>query len=102
MMNFTEDKFLKLDATILFETDEYGDNNNVRYCHDQATFTHSDYDSVHSQCEFILYIGDPNTEKSPRWISTVETMRAYNCSEAFIDAYVQAKDLGAVRLLLWN
>ena len=102
MKDYFEDKFLTLEAKSLFECDEFGNNNNIRYCHDCATFTHKDYDSVHQVTEFILHIGQDDADTAPYWQNEVENMRSYSCTDEFIEAYIQAKNLGAVRLMLWE
>lgn len=102
MIDFTDEKLLSLDATQLFESDEWGDNNNMRYCRDRATFTHKNYDSIHSVTEFILHIGQDDAEESPYWKAEVQWMKSYRCSDEFIQTYIQAEKLGAVRLMLWK
>ena len=83
----------EVDATELFE----GDNINWKYCVEHATFVHQDDDA----CEFILHIG--GEAESSDDVSYAETviaeMKEYGCTPAFIEAYTEARDAGALRVL---
>ncbi len=75
--------------------DLFGDDNiNWLYCKEHATFVHNDSDA----CEFILEIG--NAEEAHTYAeTTIKEMAAYGCTSAFIDAYTEARDAGALRVL---
>ena len=67
---------------------------NWKYCVEHATFVHKDDDA----CEFILHIGGgPGSESYAD--DTIAEMKAYGCTSAFIDAYTEARDAGALRVL---
>jgi hypothetical protein len=81
---------VEVEASDLFD----GENVNWRYCVDHATFVHHDKDA----CEFILHIGGgPGSESYADDI--IAEMTAYGCTPAFIDAYTEARDAGALRVL---
>ncbi len=65
------------------------------WCVENATFVHRE------ACEFILHVGPTGDDAgdSPYWQYYVGTMRVAGCTDAFIDAYIAAKDLGAERVL---
>jgi hypothetical protein len=80
-----------------FDATDLLDENNVnwRYCVEHATFVHQDDDA----CEFILHIGGgPGSENHADTV--IEEMKKYGCTPAFIDAYTEARDAGALRVLL--
>ena len=67
---------------------------NWRYCVDHATFVHRDEDA----CEFVLHIGGgPGSESYADEI--IAEMKEYGCTPDFIDAYTEARDAGALRVL---
>lgn len=70
------------------------DHPNFLYCVERASFQHAE------ACEYTLHIGDP-TEDPPHWEGVVQEMVAYGCTQDFIDAYLAAKDAGAVRVLFY-
>ena len=79
-----------VDASSLFDNE----NINWKYCIARATFIHRDDDA----CEFILHIGgEPGSENHAD--DTIVEMKAYGCTPAFIEAYAEARDAGAVRVL---
>lgn len=77
-----------------FEGDE--DNPDWAFCMEQANFVHRD------ACEFILHIGkDPVNREDEYWHHLVKDMKEAECTPAFIEAYLAAKDAGATRVLFW-
>ena len=81
---------VEINATNFFKDD----NINWTYCVERATFAHKDDDA----CEFILHIGgEPGSENYAD--DTIAEMKAYGCTPAFIDAYTEARDAGALRVL---
>jgi hypothetical protein len=77
-------------ASALFD----GENINWRYCVEKATFIHRDDDA----CEFILHIGGgPGSEDGATNI--IEDMQTYGCTPEFMQAYAEARDAGALRVL---
>lgn len=56
-----------------------------------ATFTHRD------ACEFVLHIGSDS-----HWQSQVDEMRVGGCTTDFVDAYLAAKNAGAVRVIFYR
>ena len=82
----------EVDATELFA----GDNINLRYCVEHASFAHRDDDA----CEFILHIGDgAGSENHADTI--LAQMKEYGCTPDFIEAYIEARDAGASRVLFY-
>jgi hypothetical protein len=82
----------EVEASSLFA----GENINWKYCVEHATFAHRDDDA----CEFILHIGDgPESEDHADTI--VAKMKEYGCTPEFIEAYTEARDAGAVRVLFY-
>jgi hypothetical protein len=80
----------EVEASGLFD----GESIDWKYCKERATFVHRDDDA----CEFILHIGGaPGSESYAD--DTIAEMKAYGCTPAFIDAYTEARDAGAVRVL---
>lgn len=80
----------EVEASALFD----GDNINWKYCVEHATFAHRDDDA----CEFILHIGgEPGSENYADTI--IAEMKEYGCTPAFIAAYTEARDAGALRVL---
>lgn len=80
----------EVEASVLFA----GENINWKYCVEHATFIHRDEDA----CEFILHIGGgPGSEDYADTI--LAEMKTYGCTPAFIEAYTEARDAGAVRIL---
>ena len=67
---------------------------NWMYCNEHATFSHRD------ACEFIIHIG-PAQEGSRHWEFVVDEMKVCGCTQDFIQAYLDAKDAGAVRVMFW-
>jgi hypothetical protein len=81
----------EVDASTLFA----GDNLNWTCRVERATFAHQDDDA----CEFILHIGgEPGSEsRADNIIAEMKT--EYGCTPAFIEAYTEARDAGALRVL---
>ncbi len=76
----------EVDATELFA----GESINWKYCAEHATFVHRD------ACKFILHIG----MRSENYADTIiAEMREYGCTPDFIEAYTEARDAGALRVL---
>lgn len=84
---FEEEKLLSLEWDF-----EEGDSD-WNYCVAQATFSHKE------ACEFILHCGAGNDGHAE---FMVKTMITAGCSPAFMEAYLAAKDAGAVRVLFWK
>lgn len=78
---------------------DFGDvtDPNWMYCNEHATFSHRE------ACEFILHIGiDPNVEAGDEhWRHVVDEMKTFGCTQEFIQAYLDAKDAGAMRVMFW-
>ena len=66
------------------------DNINWQWCVQEANFIHQ------RACEFIIHIGNPDY-----WEERVKEMRAFGCTEDFIQAYLAAKNAGAMRVLFY-
>jgi hypothetical protein len=82
----------EVEASSLFA----GENVNWKYCVDHATFIHRDDNA----CEFILHIGGgPGSENYADTI--IAEMKEHGCTPAFIDAYTEARDAGALRVLFY-
>ena len=62
------------------------------WCVAHASFVHRE------ACEYILYIGAQLGDDA-YWKLEAEHMRRGGCTEDFIDAYLAAKDAGAVRVI---
>ena len=91
-MNTTFSVLAAVEASALFA----GENINWKYCVAHATFIHRDEDA----CEFILHIGgEPEGENHADDI--IAEMKEYGCTPAFIDAYTEARDAGALRVLFY-
>jgi hypothetical protein len=89
-MSTTFSVLAELDASALFD----GENINWKYCVERATFAHKDDDA----CEFILHIGgEPGSGNHADDI--IAEMKAYGCTPDFIEAYTEARDAGAFRVL---
>lgn len=90
-------KLAEVDSTDLFGEFKTGHiyknnyNNNHNYCYEFSIFS-TKYDD-----DFILHIG----EDSKYYEETLERMKVYGCSEDFIEAYKQAKEAGAIRVLFY-
>lgn len=78
---------MDVDVSIFFE--EEG-STELKYCKERATFCHTE------ACEFILHIGDRKHSAS-----VIKEMKQYGCNPNFIDIYINARDLGAMRVLLY-
>ena len=92
MRTMTFGVLAEVDASALFA----GENINLKYCVEHATFVHRDDDA----CEFILHIGGgPGSENYAD--DTIAEMKAYGCTPEFIEAYTEARDAGAVRVLFY-
>lgn len=63
-----------------------------KFCLDRAAFAHRE------ACEFILHIGAKNEDF---WSNMAADMQSNGCSKKFINAYLAAKDLGAIRVLFY-
>lgn len=66
------------------------------FCLGEATFIHKE------ACEFILHIGQDESGSPAYWRGYVERMQAGGCTEAFVAAYLAAKDAGAIRVLFYD
>jgi len=86
-----------MDKSVLIEIewDFEDDDPNWEFCLRNSTFVHKE------ACEFILHIGQDVGESPAPWRSYVEVMRKGGCTEDFIEAYLEAKDAGACRVLFW-
>lgn len=62
----------------------------LKYCKERATFRHTE------ACEFILHIGDRKHSAS-----VIKEMKQYGCNQNFINLYINARDLGAMRVLFY-
>jgi hypothetical protein len=92
MKHATFSVLAEVNATDLFKDD----NINWKYCVEHATFAHKDNDA----CEFILHIGGgPGSEHHADTI--IAEMKEYGCTPAFIDAYTEVRDAGAIRVLFY-
>jgi hypothetical protein len=77
-----------------FEGDE--DNPDWAFCMKNANFVHRE------ACEFILHVGQDEDGSPAYWRNSIEEMRAEGCTPAFIAAYLEAKDAGAMRVMFWS
>jgi hypothetical protein len=72
-----------------------------RFCVEHANFQHRDADA----CEFILHIGGSCPagceESHCHYAATKRKMFEYGCTQEFIFAYMEAKNLGAARVLFY-
>jgi hypothetical protein len=91
---------MKMAFSVLAEVyakDLIGEENiNWRYCNERATFVHRDADA----CEFILHIGS-GTGRGAHAAGVIREMTEYGCTPAFIKAYTDARDEGAMRVLFY-
>lgn len=75
-------------AEIWWDFDE--EDPNWHWCLAHATFTHRD------ACEFVLHIGSDSY-----WQRQADEMRSGGCTAEFVDAYLTAKNAGAVRVIFY-
>lgn len=70
---------------------------NWRYCMREATFSHR------KACEFVVHVGDPlSADGDVAYCdSRVVEMREFGCTEEFVEAYLEAVEEGATRVLFW-
>lgn len=80
---------VEVESTALFEAE----NVNWRYCVEHATFTHKD------ACEFILHIYARDEEE--HHLDKIQKMVEFGCTAPFVAAYVEARKLGAERVLFY-
>jgi hypothetical protein len=86
---------MRMDITADIDwTFEDGDANH-EFCKKEATFTHKD------ACEFIVHIGHDINQEDSHYNRVLASMKTAGCSEAFMDAYREAGELGAVRALFY-
>ena len=90
MSKMTFSVLADVDASALFKDESV----NWKYCVEHATFVHHDKDA----CEFILHIGDELGSESHA-DEIIAQMKACGCTQPFIDAYTEARDAGALRVL---
>jgi hypothetical protein len=88
-----------MQASILIEIEwEFGEDEerdpNWLYCVQEATFKHDE------ACEFILHI-ERDQEEFPIE-GQLHLMRDAGCTPEFVQAYLDAFNLGAQRVLFWS
>jgi hypothetical protein len=81
---------VEIDATGFFKDE----NENWEYCINRATFRHRDDDA----CEFIIHLYS-NNDASFNFV--VREMIKAKCTEEFIEACRDARNLGAERVLFF-
>ena len=84
-------------ATVMIEidaTDFFANEGNIHWCVCHSTFNHCE------ACEFIVHVGDLSTDDNSL-AATIAEMTEGGCTPDFIDAYRQAAELGAVRVLFY-
>lgn len=62
------------------------------WCVKNANFVHRDRDA----CEFIIHAGDDYYDLA------AENMHKGGCSDGFVTVYINAKKMGATRVLFWS
>lgn len=93
-----------MEKSVLVEIEwDFGDieDPNWMYCNEEATFSHRE------ACEFILHIGQEvpgavDTGEDAHWRFIVDNMKKAGCTPDFIQAYLDAKDAGAMRVMFWS
>jgi hypothetical protein len=71
------------------------DDPDWKYLNEHATFSHRE------ACEFIVHIGSDPEEEDSYAKNKMEHMRAQGCSDLLIEAYREAANHGAMRILFW-
>lgn len=87
----TLSQIAEIDADDFFEDDDSVD---WRWCVEHATFKHQE------ECEFIIHIGDTKDDIT-LFENTIESMRAFGCTQDFLHCYRAAMEAGAIRVLFY-
>jgi len=67
---------------------------NWKFLQEEGTFSHKE------ACEFILHIG--NGSEDQHFGHVVHKMKEFGCADDFINAYLAAKNAGAMRVMFWS
>lgn len=81
---------------IEWEFPDGDDDINWKFLNQEANFSHRD------ACEFILHIGAGEAKQDAYWSNMVHRMKEFGCTDDFIDAYIAAKNTGAMRVMFWS